>query len=629
MCGIAGVLRRQGEGDDRDVVAAMLGCLARRGPDGEGLVADGPLTLGHRRLAVLDLSDAGAQPMRHPNGRLLLSFNGEVYNFEELRRDLGLRPEDLRSHTDTEIILHAWERWGPAALDRMVGQWAIAVWDRAERRLWLARDRFGEKPLFYHDSRQALVFASSLAAVLKPPWVARELDRSALVEYLTLRYVVAPRTVAAGCRKVRPGHLVVADDSGAEERRWYEPRFRALRRADSSRARAEITEEFGSLLVQASTRCLVSDVPVGLLLSDGIDSNGIRSALAAAGRDVPTFTYTMTDEGGGLAPSASQNGAPRAPAWDVLVTPAHRIDAMVPAFASFTEPVGDGASLATWLVIRGAREKAEVFLCGHGGDEVLGGYRLSQDRFRLAAMSRAAWLPTWSLKLLVDNKMFGAETPAERQKALRRASRAAAPAAARYLIHRPLPVEDVRALTGDRDLAEPYLTTIDRLYGDCASDATDVDRIQEVLLRTFLTENILSFADSAAMDSSAELRLPYLDRDLVDFVLSLHPSARVSPWPGRANTKLVLRWWARGKVPHEVVDRRKHGFNYGSLRELLDGDGRTLRARLLDCSAVRSALPGIEPWLSQPTEFFRGPREKTLWSLLALAAWSEPAGVGS
>ena len=624
MCGIAGILRAQGDaGEDRALVEAMLARLQRRGPDGAGVAQHGGLTLGHRRLAILDLSAAGHQPMWSASRRLVLSFNGEIYNHDELRRELGLAHEDLRSTADTEVLLHAWERWGPAALDRMVGQWALAVYDTAERRLWLARDRFGEKPLYHHQAGQCLTFASSIPALLALPWVGRELDADALGEYVTLRYAVAPRTIVAGVHKLEPGHLLVADARGIEVRRWYRPRFRPPPRRPSARRQDELAEEFGALLAQASRRCTVSDVPVALLLSEGIDSNALRFALAAAGTRVPSFTYAMSESGTGLhrLPAAEASPEP----WELRVDPRGRLEQIVPAFSSFTEPLGDGAALATWLLIRNAREQATVFLCGHGADEVIGGYRLSQDRFRLAGIHYAAWLPAWSMKLLIDSKVFGAESAAVRQRAVRRARLREVPAAARYLIHRPLPPGDVALLLARSDV--PYLRVVDELYAECDDAASGLDRIQEVMLRTFLPENILSFADSVAMDSSAELRMPYLDRDLVDFVFGLHPVLRVSPWPGRANTKQILRRWARRHLPASIAARPKWGFNYGSVRDFLSRDRKTFLDLVLGASAVRRALPGLERWLEQPVADFRAAREGTLWAILALAVWCEAAEI--
>jgi asparagine synthase (glutamine-hydrolysing) len=301
---------------------------------------------------------------------------------------------------------------------------------------------------------------------------------------------------------------------------------------------------------------------------------------------------------------------------------------MLPAFASMGEPVGDGAALATWLLIRRAREHATVFLCGHGGDEVLGGYRLSQDRFRLAVAHRLAGMPASIGRPVMDRVLNGAEPFEERLRRMRNAPVRRAPEAARYLIHRPLPVADVQVLLA-RPLAatDRYLGTVDRLYTDCGPAATDLDRMQEVMLHTFLSENILPFADAVAMDSSAELRMPFLDRDLVNFVCSLPPEMRVGRWPGRTNTKRIMRWWSDGRVAPDVIARRKRGFPFGNLPDLLRTRGDTVRGRVLDAPALRAALPGVEQWLQHPPDYFRASQEGTLWALLSLGIWCKHHGI--
>ena len=389
MCGIAGIYRYRGKGEDSAIVQAMLTRLERRGPDDRGVVVAEPAVLGNRRLAILDLSPSGRQPMRSPSGRYWITFNGEIYNHEEVRRELGVEREAMHSRTDTEILLLAWERWGAQALPRLVGQWAFAVFDTVERRLWLVRDRFGEKPLFYHESTEALVFASSLEALVQHPQVPRQLDPECLVEYVTLRYVVSPRTVLRGVKKLGPGQLVEVGPEGSQVHSWWVPPLRRHPRL-AAQTRGALVEEFNALFTQASERCLVSDVPVALLLSDGIDSQSIRTVLASQGHSIPAYTFRLLNAEAGVAPAAPLPGSD--PVTDIEVSRAERVAQMVPAFGSLTEPLGDGAMLATWMLIRAARAGATVFLCGHGGDEVLGGYRLSQDRFRLAVLRRLAWL---------------------------------------------------------------------------------------------------------------------------------------------------------------------------------------------------------------------------------------------
>jgi asparagine synthase (glutamine-hydrolysing) len=628
MCGIAGILRHGPPGDDSRAVQEMLRRLEPRGPDGEGTVREGPLHLGHRRLAILDLSETGRQPMASAGGRFLVSFNGEIYNFRELIRELGVDPRSLRSSSDTEILLLAWERWGEDCLPRLAGQWAFAMYDRQEERLHLVRDRFGEKPLFYHHDTKALSFASSLYALLAVPWISREIAPESLEEYLTLRYVVSPRTILREVKKVPPGCLLSVGHSGEEVRRWWSPRFKWRERTTAPGRREEAAEEFGGLLGQATRRCLVSDVPVALLLSEGIDSNSIRATLSAEEAGVPTFTYLAEDRREGGAAEAGGRMEESSPGtFSLRISYDEIARSLRAALSSLNEPVGDGSALATWLLIRKIRPRATVFLCGHGADEVTGGYRISQDRFRLEALWFLSRLPIPGVDRALLRFTNGREPGPIRRAAMARAPARIAPAVARYLIHRPLPFPALEALAGRRCDPEAYLAAVDRLYGECGRSAAGLDRIQEVLLATFLSENILSFADSVAMASSAELRMPYLDRDLVEFVLALPPSMRVSPWPGRANTKRILRWWGARHLPAEVLQRGKKSFRFGSIRALLRTRESGVRELLLESPLLRRHLGGVASWLEEPAGLPRGTWGATTWSLASLAAWAEHAGV--
>ena len=622
MCGVAGIWRWEGvAGDDQRIVGQMLARMVRRGPDDHGLVAARTITLGHRRLAIIDLSSAGHQPMHSASGRLTVAFNGEIYNHREVRAELGLEPRDLRSTSDTEILLAAWERWGEAALDHLVGPFAFALHDRESDRSWLVRDRLGEKPLFFHARGERVAFASTLAALLEAPGVPRELDPGALEEYLTLRYVVAPRTILREVQKLPPGHLLALDGHGVSLRRWWHPSQRMSLRRVSRREQREAVERFDHLLAQACRRCLVSDRPVALLLSDGIDSQALHHRLGELGSPVRALTFfpstdRPTEEGRAFREQA------RRQAELIEARPEEILEVLPEVFAGLSEPVGDGASLPTWLMIRRARQRAVVFLCGHGGDEVLAGYRLSQERFRLAALRRLGRWPLPVIDGVIDRYTYGPEAMEERKRRLLRTTPAGVPAAARYLIHRPLPVGELRALLG-RDPSEPYLGAVERLYAGPAAEGPDLQRMRSVLLETFLAANILSFADSVSMDSSAELRLPYLDRDLVEYALTVPRDLLISRWPGHANTKLLLRYWSAGRLDPEITRRKKRTFNYGSLRVALSRPAE--RQRLLELlegsPTVARALPGLGAFVRHDPEFFHGPREGTLWALLALCCW--------
>jgi asparagine synthase (glutamine-hydrolysing) len=580
----------------------MLERMQHRGPDGDGQWSEGAIELGHRRLAILDLTPAGRQPMASASGRFVVTFNGEIYNHRDLKRELGLT--ELRSRTDTEILLEAWERWGEAALDRFVGQFAFGIWDREERRLTLARDRFGEKPLFWHESADRLTFASSIAALLAVPWISKSLDPEALLELVTIRYVVAPRTILAGISKVPPGHLMRVDADGCETVRWY-----SLPGSRGNSTPRDAVEQFDHLLRQATRRCMVSDVPVSLFLSDGIDSHSI---LAAGGDEVPSLSY---------APDARNFDQPGDHNRTIRMTDEERLADFAAALGGLTEPTGDGVAVATWQLVRAGRDEATVFLCGHGGDEIMGGYNLNKDLFRLRIAHALRWLPARWLAQPLERVLHGTESFGERLRRLRRASRATTPDAARFIVHKPLYPDDVRAIVGDGVDISGNLDSIDRLYSECGHEHLDLDRMQVVMLQTFLTENLMSFSDAVGMAWSAEIRMPFLDRDLVDFVLRLPPDERAQGLPPRLRTKRLLRRWAAGRLPEEVITRRKRGFESGKMPEMLRSHGTSIRSRILDVDDLREALPGLDEWLDQDESSFKASREGSLWAILALAVW--------
>ena len=630
MCGIAGIYGTKEAQDDRRIVAGMLTRLQHRGPDGSGLVNLENATLGHRRLKIIDLTDAAQQPMVSHSGRYVISFNGECYNFKELQRELGLADDKLRSTSDTEILLEAWAAWGQGALARLAGQFAFAVYDRQEKCLWLARDRFGEKPLFYHSDGKRLSFASSIGALLAAPEVSRELDPQALREYTALRYVVSPRTVVRGVLKLPPGGLLKIDESGLTVSRWYETQFQRDERAAGDSDLPDPLVRFNGLFQKAVERCLVSDVPVGLLLSDGLDSNSILSALRVSGRSVPCFTFKSCSAVDGEHGFADVRGPADLPTHEFTFTADERVASMKPAFASLTEPVGDGASLATWLLLHKIRDQAKVFLCGHGADELLGGYRLSQDRFRLRVLRYTAMFPWGPVKDLLGRYFFGYDPIASRVSAIRALNRERLPEGARYLIHRPLPLDDLTELFGNEvnSGVDSSINTVEELYDRCVPQSDDIDRMQKVLADTFLTENILSFADSVAMDSSVELRMPFLDRDLAAFVTSLPSHERVGYWPTHANTKKILRRWRQNQKDLPFTQHRKRSFDFGSLRPLLaSSQSREIRSYVLDSSAIKRNIPGIAHWMSHPPEYYHGCCQGTLWALIALGVWCDANGI--
>jgi asparagine synthase (glutamine-hydrolysing) len=625
VCGIAGIWRIGDRELDRSTLESILQAMVSRGPESQGVFEEGPLTLGHRRLAILDLTPAAAQPMTSRSGRLVVSFNGEIYNFREIRDQLGLHQADLRTTSDTEVLLEAWDRWGPKCLDSLVGPFAFALYDRNERALWLVRDRVGEKPLFHHEGPGVLTFASSIPALLRARWIRRRLDEDRLNEYLTLRYVVPPRTLVAGVKKLRPGHLLKIDEHGMRESRWWRPPLLDGTARTGPPTREEAVEHFDHLFRQACRRTLVSDVPCGLLLSDGIDSNAIRSVLKNGGADVGSYTFQWNGHGPPAPSSPAERESTDSGAEPITCDRRAIVDNMEAALSGLTEPVGDGSLIPTWLMIRAARPRSTVLLCGHGGDEILGGYRMSQERFRFSVLRRVARLPLFLSAPVVACWTHGAGRVAVRRRAFARSSAKTWPATVPYLIHRPLPRDDVEELSASP--IAPDLAAIHGRYAECPPGMTDLDRMQYVLLETFFAANILPMADSVSMASSAELRMPYVDRDLLEFVLTLPREYRVARVPGHANTKVVLREWADAHLERALIDRKKRTFRYGSIRHLLRDPAARIRERICDAPFLRASVPGLESWTGRDPEFFHGAREGTLWALLTLSTWGAAVGL--
>ncbi len=384
MCGLAGLWHRDGasEGDLRDRVNRMTATLVHRGPDDSGIWLDtaSGAGLGFRRLSILDLTPSGHQPMQSRDGRFVIAFNGEIYNFPELKAELTKAGEVFRGSSDTEVILGAASRWGAeATIPRLWGMFAIALWDRAERRLLLARDRFGKKPLYYALDDRTVSFASELKA-LRAARPALSVDRAALASYLRLGYIPAPATIYSGVWKLPPGTLATVDRGGTLSVRTYWDGRAVAEAGLLSRAgrpdEREAAGELDGLLRDAVRRRMVADVPVGAFLSGGVDSSLVVALMQAeAARPVRTFTLGFTDCDFDEAPAARAVAAHLGTDHtECYVSPADARDVIPRLPETYDEPFGDASQIPTALVASLARRHVTVALSGDGGDEVFGGY---------------------------------------------------------------------------------------------------------------------------------------------------------------------------------------------------------------------------------------------------------------
>lgn len=616
MCGIAGIVAFGGldPASDRRMDAA-LGRLARRGPDGEGRWSDGDCLLGHRRLAIVDLSDAGRQPM--VRGALAISFNGMIYNYRALRAELEQRGEVFVSDTDTEVILAGWRSHGPEFLSRLDGMFAFALWDGAERRLWLARDRFGKKPLHIGHMQGGIAFASDLRALQHLTGAKGRVSEEGLSAYLALKYVPDGLSILEGVEKVGAGHVVEVTASGLRRSRWYTPRPDP----DAARLRPDEYAPYIRSRVEEAVRSrLVADVPLGAFLSGGIDSAVVA---AAAGPGVRTFTVGFE----GVSAYYEERPQARATARhlgtehiEIGVGADEAFRVLDQVFDGLDEPFGDSSAVPAFLVSRAIRAHATVALSGDGGDEVFGGYRRHQGELYAArwaalpsflrggASALLARLPeskdNWLLERLRRLRRFTASAvlpEAERQAALIRALGDAEVAE----LTGGHPRADITAMVEHARWESPASNTIDRtLFADIA---------------IVLAGDMLPKVDRMGMANALEVRSPLLDHRVVEAALALPPEAKVAPGRGKA----VLRDAFADVLPADVLKRPKKGFEI-PVAQWLQGPLRDLAEDAVSPDAL--AAMGLEDtdlgrrWLDDLAARRRDTAER-IWVLVALRQW--------
>ncbi len=620
MCGICGYLSRSGTASP-EVVRGMAGALAHRGPDGEGVHLDGPLGFGHRRLSIIDLSEAASEPMTNEDGSLWLVFNGEIYNFRELRRGLTGRHR-FRSQGDGEVILHLYEDKGPDAVAELDGMFAFALWDSRRRRLLLARDRAGKKPLFYHDGPGLFAFASEVKALLAHPEVPHERDPEALPLFLTYGYVPTPGTFYRGIRALPPGHLLVATADGTEgPTRYWRARFTSgWRERLDGLSDAEAEERFRSLLQTAVERRLVADVPLGAFLSGGLDSSSVVAlmARAASGR-VKTFTigfagHTEYDERAHARVVAERFGTEHT---EFVVEP-KALDLVDRLVYHHDGPFGDSSAVPTYMLSELTRTRVTVALNGDGGDEVFAGYlRLYggalSERVPRAAFSALAGL----LGLLPE--------PRDRKHPLRFAKRFAEagrlPLLERYLRWNAYFTGELPGLLRPELAAaldrERLLESFAAAYA--AGSGSTLARLLQLNFETYLLDDLLVKMDRMSMAHGLEARSPFLDTAVVEFGAALPDRLRMRFGKG----KLLLRRAMRGILPASIMARGKMGFGVplgAWFRSDLQG---FVRERLLDAgSPLYEYLrrEAVEAVIARHGAA-RADLSAQIWALLTLESW--------
>lgn len=536
----------------------MADSIRHRGPDDEGYHAAGPVGLGFRRLSIIDLS-TGHQPLSNEDGTVWIVFNGEIYNYQELRADLLKRGHIFKTKTDTEVIVHLYEEFGPDCLQKLRGMFAFAIWDGRTKTLLLARDRVGIKPLYYALTDESLVFASEIKAILADPSLDREMAPELIDRFLTFLYVPGEETLLKGVRKLAPGHYLLVKNGQITIRQYWDLNF-AESFGEKSAAQAE--EELLALLAETVRLHMIADVPVGVLLSGGVDSTGVLSlATRETGKRISSFTVGFSAE-----QVADERPYARLAA-DQFCTDHHEITITPQDFAAFLpsyvwymeEPVCEPPAIALYYVSKLARKHVAVLLSGEGGDEAFAGYNNYRNLLWIERMKRGGSLLSAALAggMSVADSGFGLK---------------------KFRKYVPLMTERFPDYYYSRT-SNPYLTTgngLGTVYSAEFQSAVNREhsvapvRILQARMRgkdtlhtmlyidtkTWLPDDLLIKADKMTMANSIELRVPLLDHKVLEFAASLPPRQKVN---GR-NTKYILKKALSQRIPHQIRDRKKAGF---------------------------------------------------------------------
>ena len=617
MCGLAGSTAAS-----RADIEAMSRRLAHRGPDDDGVWQDenSPIGLAHRRLAVIDLSPAAAQPMVSDCGRFVLSYNGEIYNYRTLRSELEAIGERFRSNSDTEVLLALLRRDGADALHRVVGMFAFALWDRDAKSLLLARDRLGIKPLVYAPLADGgLAFASEIAALRAHPGIDLSIDRQALSGYLACLYVPAPYTIHRGIRKLPPGHLLTWHGGKFELRRYWTPNIQGAGNATIE----EAAEELLPVLRQAVVDRLVADVPVGCFLSGGLDSSIIAALMAEESRrfggpPVRSFTMTFEEPAYDERNSAGEVARHVGSAHTELPASARFVDRLDAYLAAFGEPFGNPTALLIDDLSRKAREHVTVALVGDGGDEVFAGYPRYAGGL---AARRYRRVPEWlrhravaPVARAIPESSRGRHGP-RRLKEFLLGANLPGPEMYASWVEYFSPDERYELLGGADDTPDRPIASLYR----AAPSQDPLDAMQQTDLLSFLPGNLLAYGDAMSMQHALELRLPMIDHRLVEAVGRLSPHLRFA-----RGKKTLLKAVARRLLPEPIVSLPKRGFN-PPMGVWLRTDLAPLVAERLQPESVHAVGLDWRPVSALLEEYRRGGRDHALkiWALLVLVAWNE------
>ncbi|MBA2671641.1 MAG: asparagine synthase (glutamine-hydrolyzing) [Gemmatimonadetes bacterium] len=619
MCGIAGFIGRAPGREGGAELREMCDAIVHRGPDEAGYLTrpESGLALGMRRLSIIDLA-GGSQPIGNEDGSVQVVFNGEIYNYRELRAGLEKRGHRFSTHTDTEVLVHLYEERGDALVDELRGMFAFALWDESRERLLIARDRLGIKPLYYWNSPDgALAFGSELKSLLRLADFPREIDGSAIADYLALGYVPEPGCIYRGVSKLLPGHLLVrSSDGSVQTSRYWNP----LDRGEVRMEKEEAVREIRRLLTESVRYRLIADVPLGAFLSGGLDSSAVVAEMARQmDRPVKTFSIGFEEPEFNEAPHAAAVARTLGTEHTELIVRPDVEELFESIVLGFDEPFADSSAIPTLLVSRLAAKHVKVVLSGDGGDELFAGYTRYRDM-----QTRGGVLPAPLRKLLgsavrrLPHGMLGRNRLLEYTRSER----------GRYtgMVAHPLAVADGGVARSDLAASgHSPDQLLDRWY-DQVSHRSEEEQPPLVDLLSYLPGDILTKVDRMSMAASIEARVPLLDHHMVEFATSIPMELKLREGTG----KWIFREAIRGLVPDSVFEKRKQGFGV-PLKPWLR---RELKHRV-----DRLLAPGIalHEWVEPAAvarvvaEHQAGRRDHSplLWKLIVLQLWLQESRGGT
>jgi asparagine synthase (glutamine-hydrolysing) len=618
MCGFVGIISRLSSPEERErQVERMTATLVHRGPDDVGLATSKQATFGFRRLSIIDLSSSGHQPMKSTDGRYIMVFNGEIYNYRQLRNELEGFGVKFRGKSDSEVLLSMFARFGAACFNRLRGMFAVAIWDSQLHELFLARDRFGKKPIHYSVISDGLVFGSEIKALLAHPDIGRQIDYDALDEFFCHGFISAPHSIYARVRKVRPGHYLRYSRGQIEEIPYW-----SLSIAGGNRSYPDLreaTDELRAELRESVRIRLESDVPLGAFLSGGVDSTLVVALMAELSHQrVKTFTVGFKSDEFDERIHARMVANQFDTDHTELIADSPLSDVLIPVLENFDEPFGDPSSLPTYLVSRMTRSSVTVALSGDGGDEIFGGYDLYADalnwnkrgvglRLISPAIRMAGRLWPTTLKGGRFLREYSAQDFRQRFKS-------------KSMVFDPVDRPTIYSFETNATIQYQIAESIkERLFGALNSDVPPLRQLQIVDVHHYLADDILVKVDRTSMLNSLEVRSPLLDHVVAEYAFSLPEDYLVR----HGERKFILKQILAEYFPQEFVQRRKQGFAVPLAQWFRNELGFRFEEVVLDGSVARSGILSQDRlrWMLGEHRAGRRNFANPLWLLLAFGVW--------